>query len=166
MVKPNLRDMSLAEIEEFILRLGKEKYRAKQIMKWLYRTQATTFAQMTTLARDFRDKISGIAAIDLPEIIKIKTSQDGTQKVLLGLEDGLTIESVLIPGKNHWTACLSTQAGCRMGCAFCLTGRGGLKRNLRPSEITGQLTRLMFHMPEPKTIRSIVLMGMGEPLAN
>src|SRR5574340_1687892 len=80
MVKPNLRDMSLAEIEEFILRLGKEKYRAKQIMKWLYRTQATTFAQMTTLARDFRDKISGIAAIDLPEIIKIKTSQDGTDR--------------------------------------------------------------------------------------
>lgn len=166
MGKPNLRDMSLAEIEEFILSLGKEKYRAKQILKWLYRTGVASFEEMTTLARDFRTKIAEIACIDLPRQVKTQSSVDGTKKVLFRLQDGLLIESVLIPGKNHWTACLSTQAGCGMGCAFCLTGRGGLKRNLRPSEITGQLTDLMFHTPEGERIGSIVLMGMGEPLAN
>jgi 23S rRNA (adenine2503-C2)-methyltransferase len=166
MTNPNLRDMSLTEIEEFILSLGKEKFRAKQILKWLYRTGATSFDEMTTLARDFRTKIGEIACIDLPEHVKTQTSADGTKKVLFRLEDGLFIESVLIPGRNHWTACISTQAGCRMGCTFCLTGRGGLKRNLRTSEITGQLTTLMFHTPEGGGIGSIVLMGMGEPLAN
>lgn len=166
MAKPNLRDMSLAEIEAFILSLGKEKYRAKQIMKWLYRTGATSFEEMTSLARDFKTKISEIACIDLPEHVKTQTSADGTRKVLFRLEDGLFVESVLIPGKNHWTACLSTQAGCRMGCEFCFTGRGGFRRNLRPSEITGQLTMLMFHAPDGGGIGSIVLMGMGEPLAN
>lgn len=166
MAKPNLRDMSLAEIEAFILSLGKEKYRAKQIMKWLYRTGATSFGEMTSLARDFRTKISEIACIDLPEHVKTQTSADGTRKVLFRLDDGLFVESVLIPGKNHWTACLSTQAGCRMGCEFCFTGRGGFRRNLRPSEITGQLTMLMFHAPDGGGIGSIVLMGMGEPLAN
>ncbi len=166
MGKPNLRDMSLAEIEEFILSLGKEKYRAKQILKWLYRTGATSFDEMTTLARDFRTKIGERACIDLPEQVKTQTSTDGTKKVLSRLEDGIFIESVLIPGRNHRTACISTQAGCRMGCTFCLTGRGGLKRNLRTSEITGQLVSLMFHTPEGGNIGSIVLMGMGEPLAN
>ena len=158
--------MSLAEIEDFILSLGKEKYRAKQIMKWLYQTGATSFEEMTSLARDFRTKISDLACIDLPEQVKTKTSDDGTRKVLFRIDDGLFIESVLIPGKNHWTACISTQAGCRMGCEFCFTGRGGLRRDLRPSEIMGQLTMLMFHAPEGRNIRSIVLMGMGEPLAN
>jgi 23S rRNA (adenine2503-C2)-methyltransferase len=166
MERPNLRDMSLAELEAFILSMGKEKYRARQILKWLYRTGATSFDEMTTLARNFRTKISEIACIDLPEQVKTQTSADGTSKVLFRLKDGLFIESVLIPGRNHWTACISTQAGCRMGCRFCLTGRGGLKRDLRTGEITGQLTTLMFHTPEGAGIGSIVLMGMGEPLAN
>ena len=99
-------------------------------------------------------------------MVKVQTSQDGTKKVLFRLEDGCFIESVLIPGKNHWTACLSTQVGCRMGCKFCLTGRQGLKRNLQPAEITGQLTRLQFQTPEGPDINNIVLMGMGEPLDN
>jgi 23S rRNA (adenine2503-C2)-methyltransferase len=157
--KPNIRDMSLEEIEALIVSLGKEKYRARQIMKWLYPGGATSFAEMTTLARDFRTRMEGLARIAEPAI-------DGTKKVLFRIEDDLFIESVLIPGRNHWTACISTQAGCAMGCRFCLTGRQGLRRNLLPSEITGQMTMLRRHMPEGPEIKNIVLMGMGEPLAN
>ncbi|HLA27901.1 MAG TPA: 23S rRNA (adenine(2503)-C(2))-methyltransferase RlmN [Syntrophales bacterium] len=166
MDKANLKDMSLVEIENLISCLGKEKYRAKQIMKWLYHQGAASFEEMTTLGRDFRVKIGELARISQPELVKVRTSCDNTKKVLFKLEDGLLIESVLIPGKNHWTACLSTQAGCRMGCKFCLTGRQGLKRNLLPSEITGQLTLLQFKTPEGPEIKSVVLMGMGEPLDN
>ena len=164
--KANLKDMSLVEIENLISSLGKEKYRARQIMKWMYHQGATSFDEMTTLARDFRIRLGELAVIGRPEIVKVQTSRDGTKKALFKLEDGLLIESVLIPGKNHWTACLSTQVGCRMGCQFCLTGRQGLKRNLLPSEITGQLTLLQFNTPEGPQIKNIVLMGMGEPLDN
>jgi 23S rRNA (adenine2503-C2)-methyltransferase len=166
MDKPNLKDMSLPEIEAFIASLGKEKYRAKQIVKWLYQHGATTFGGMTTLAGDFRAKLSGIARIGQPEIVNIQTSQDGTKKILFKLEDGLFIESVLIPGKNHWTLCVSTQAGCRMACTFCLTGKHGFRRNLLPSEITGQVTMSRFNTPEGRDIKNIVMMGMGEPLDN
>ena len=164
--KPNIRDMSLDEIEALIQSLGKEKYRARQIMKGLYAGGATTFAEMTTLARDFRAKMEELTRIAEPAIDRIQTAQDGTKKVCFRVEGDLFVESVLIPGRNHWTACISTQAGCAMGCGFCLTGRQGLKRNLLPSEITGQMTMLRRHTPEGPEIKNIVLMGMGEPLAN
>jgi 23S rRNA (adenine2503-C2)-methyltransferase len=164
--KPNIRDMSLEEIEALIASLGKEKYRARQIMKWLYSGGETSFSEMTTLSREFRTRMEELARIFEPAIDRIQTSRDGTKKVLFRLEDGLFIESVLIPGRNHWTACISTQAGCAMGCRFCLTGRQGLKRNLLPSEIAGQMTMLRRHTPEGPQIKNVVLMGMGEPLAN
>jgi 23S rRNA (adenine2503-C2)-methyltransferase len=107
-----------------------------------------------------------MAGIVDPKIEKIQISKDGTKKILFRLEDGLFIESVLIPGKNHWTICVSTQAGCRMGCKFCMTGKQGFKRNLLPSEITGQISMLRANMPEGDDIKNIVMMGMGEPLAN
>ncbi|MGO9139364.1 MAG: 23S rRNA (adenine(2503)-C(2))-methyltransferase RlmN [Syntrophales bacterium] len=166
MVKPNLKDMSLAELETFISRFGKEKYRARQIMKWLYQSNAGSFEDMTDLSRTFRHEIHDAARITLPEIVRTQVSKDGTKKILFGLEDGLFIESVLIPGKNHWTVCVSTQVGCQMGCAFCMTGRQGFRRNLLPSEITGQITGLRSGMPEGENIKNIVMMGMGEPLAN
>jgi 23S rRNA (adenine2503-C2)-methyltransferase len=162
----NIRDLSLEEIEAFISRLGKERYRARQIMKWLYSGCAQSFEEMTTLSKIVRNQLNELAYIGLPQIEKIQISADGTKKILFRLEDDLLIESVLIPGKNHWTACISTQVGCRMGCRFCLTARQGFRRNLTPSEITGQLTMLLFSLPEGPNIRSIVLMGMGEPLAN
>jgi 23S rRNA (adenine2503-C2)-methyltransferase len=162
----NIRDLSLPEIEAFITSLGKEKYRARQIMKWLYQTGATSFGEMTTLAREFRARMEEMFLVAEPSIDLVQKSVDGTKKVLFRLADGLAVESVLIPGKNHWTACISTQAGCAMRCRFCLTGRQGLKRNLLPSEITGQMTMLRRHAPEGPAIKNIVLMGMGEPLAN
>jgi 23S rRNA (adenine2503-C2)-methyltransferase len=107
-----------------------------------------------------------LVVIAEPALDRIQTSTDGTKKALFRLADGLFIESVLIPGRNHWTACISTQAGCAMGCLFCLTGRRGLMRDLLPSEITGQMTMLRRCTSEGPEIRNIVLMGMGEPLAN
>jgi 23S rRNA (adenine2503-C2)-methyltransferase len=163
---PNLLDFTLDEMQEFISSLGKEKFRAPQIMKWLHQSGSVSFDEMTTLSRDFRSKLSQIARISRPKIVKIQESRDGTKKALLGLEDGLFIESVLIPGKNNWTICVSTQAGCAMDCKFCLTARQGFKRNLNPSEIVGQLITLRQEMPEGPDINNIVMMGMGEPLAN
>ncbi|PKN87060.1 MAG: 23S rRNA (adenine(2503)-C(2))-methyltransferase RlmN [Deltaproteobacteria bacterium HGW-Deltaproteobacteria-1] len=163
---PNLLDFTLEEMEDFIASSGKEKFRARQIMKWLHQSGSTSFDEMTTLSRDFREKLASIARICRPEIVKIQKSQDGTQKALLQLEDGLFIESVLIPGKSHWTICISTQAGCAMGCEFCLTARQGFKRNLTPAEIVGQLITLRHETPEGGNINNIVMMGMGEPLAN
>ena len=158
--------MSLEEIEVFIARLGKEKYRARQLMKWIHRSGATSFDEMTNLSKVFREEIEKLARISLPLIEEIQESRDGTKKVLFRLEDGCFIESVLIREKNHWTQCVSTQAGCAMGCRFCLTGRYGLERNLIPSEIVGQITALRFNTPEGRDIKNIVMMGMGEPLAN
>jgi len=163
---PNLSDFTLEEMEIFISASGKEKYRARQIMKELHQAGCLSFDAMTTLARDFRQTLAETARIYRPSIVKIQKSQDGTQKVLLGLEDGLFIESVLIPGKNHWTLCISTQAGCAMGCSFCLTARQGFKRNLTPAEITGQVVTLKKETPEGAAVGNIVMMGMGEPLAN
>jgi 23S rRNA (adenine2503-C2)-methyltransferase len=165
-VKPNLKDMTIEEIETFISGLGKEKYRSKQIMKWLYQMNAQSFDEMTNLSKDFRNRLPYLARIGEPQIKKTQVSRDGTKKILFRLEDGLFIESVLIPGKNHWTVCVSTQAGCRMGCTFCMTGRQGWKRNLLASEITGQITVLRRDTPEGDNIKNIVMMGMGEPLAN
>jgi 23S rRNA (adenine2503-C2)-methyltransferase len=165
-VKPNLKDMSLEEIEVFISNFGKEKYRARQLMKWLYQLNAGSFEEMTNLSKAFRIQIQELARIADPEIERTQISKDGTKKILFRLEDGLFIESVLIPGKNHWTICVSTQAGCRMGCTFCMTGKQGFTRNLLPSEITGQITMLRTNMPEGDNIKNIVMMGMGEPLAN
>jgi 23S rRNA (adenine2503-C2)-methyltransferase len=163
---PNLLDFTLEEIEEFISSLGKEKFRAPQIMKWIYQSGSVSFDDMTTLSRNFRARLSEIARVSRPQIVKIQESKDGTKKFLLRLEDGLFIESVLIPGKNNWTICVSTQVGCTMDCKFCLTARQGFKRNLNPSEIVGQLITLRNENPEGPDIKNIVMMGMGEPLAN
>jgi 23S rRNA (adenine2503-C2)-methyltransferase len=164
--RPNIRDMSLPEIEAFITSLGKEKYRARQIMKCLYQKGATSFGEMTALSKEFRTRMEDLFVITELALDRIQTSADGTKKALFRLADGLFIESVLIPGRNHWTACISTQAGCAMECLFCMTGRRGLMRDLCPSEITGQMTMLRRCTPEGPEIKNIVLMGMGEPLAN
>jgi 23S rRNA (adenine2503-C2)-methyltransferase len=163
---PNLLDLTLEEIEEFISSLGKEKFRARQIMKCLYQSGNLSFAEMTTISREFRSSLAAISRIGRPEVVKILEAKDGTRKALLRLEDGLFIESVLIPGKSNWTICLSTQAGCAMGCKFCLTARQGLGRNLQPSEITGQILALQKESSAVPKIKNIVMMGMGEPLAN
>ena len=163
---PNLKDMTLEEIEVFIASLGKEKFRSRQIMKWLYRIGIVSFDEMTDLSKNFRRELQDLARISSLEIRKVLTSTDGTKKILFRLNDGLSIESVLIPGKKDRTLCVSTQAGCRMRCRFCLTGKSGLKRSLLPSEITDQIAVSRLQIPEGREIDNIVLMGMGEPLDN
>jgi len=158
--------MTLEEMEAFISRLGKERYRARQLMKWMYQSGITDFDKMTNLSKEFRENIKGLARITSLSLEEVQKSVDGTKKALFRLYDGNYIESVLIREKNHWTLCISTQVGCSMGCAFCLTGKQGFTRNLFPSEIVGQITELRFGTPEGATIKNIVMMGMGEPLLN
>lgn len=162
----DLKDLTPRELEVFLASLGKERFRSRQIMKWMYQAGSLSLDEMTNLSKEFRRGLAGIARIGslVPE--KVQVSTDGTKKALFRLEDGETIETVLIREKNHWTICISTQAGCAMGCAFCLTGTAGFRRNLRPSEIVGQLTAFRFHLPEGPDIKNVVMMGMGEPLLN
>ncbi|MBN2686667.1 MAG: radical SAM protein, partial [Deltaproteobacteria bacterium] len=162
----DLKNMTLDEIEGFISRLGKERFRARQIMKWMYQAGSTSFASMTNLSKTFRSEIETEARISSLVIEKSQVSSDGTKKLLFRLEDGSHIESVLIREKNHWTLCISTQVGCQMGCRFCLTGKNGFTRNLVPSEIVDQITTARIKTPEGDNIKNIVMMGMGEPLAN
>jgi len=162
----DLKNMTLEEIEALVAEIGKEKYRARQIMKWIYQRGAASFEEMTNLSKDFRAEMAKTARIGALEIVRTETSEDKTKKILFRLEDGLLIESVLIPGASHWTLCVSTQAGCRMGCAFCFTARSGLNRNLQPAEIVDQIVQAKFRTEEGPGINNIVLMGMGEPLDN
>ena len=122
--------------------------------------------EMTNLSKEVRTVMAKEARIGNLEIVRTETSGDGTKKILFRLEDGLLIESVLIPGASHWTLCVSTQAGCRMGCAFCFTARSGFNRNLRPAEIVDQIVQAKFRTEEGPGINNLVLMGMGEPLDN
>jgi len=163
---PNLKDMTVEELETFISSLGKERYRARQIMTWLYRKRVSSLPEMTSLSKAMRQFLAEKTSFYSPLPVKTKVSQDTTKKVLFQLYDGHCVETVLIPGKTHWTVCVSTQVGCRMGCRFCLTGRQGLIRNLTPAEITGQFTAIQQEAPEGEEIKNIVLMGMGEPLDN
>ena len=164
---PNIKDMTLVECEAFIADLGSPRYRARQIMRWIYRYGVESFAEMTNLSKTFREQLALRARISKMEMSDRQVSAiDDTKKVLFQLEDGLFIESVLIPGTNHWSICISTQVGCRMGCAFCMTGKTGFKRNLHPSEIVDQINMLRRKMPAGEEIKNIVAMGMGEPLDN
>jgi 23S rRNA (adenine2503-C2)-methyltransferase len=161
----DLLSMTQDELELFISRLGKEKYRAAQIMKWMHRELADSFDPMTNLAKAFREQLSLSAKIGLPAVIGAQRSSDRAVKYLLGLEDGNRIETVLIPGDDHETLCISSQVGCSMACGFCSTGAMGFVRNLSPGEIVSQLLIIRRNEPTSK-ITNIVFMGMGEPLAN
>lgn len=163
---PDIKNMTLEEIEGFISGMGKQKYRARQLMKWIYQSGTADFSSMTDLSKDFRAELARKARISTLKIEEVQSSRDGTRKILFRLEDGEFIESVIIPGRRDRTLCVSTQAGCRMGCMFCLTGKTPFRRNLTPAEITGQIIEAKFRVPEGREIDNIVLMGMGEPLDN
>ncbi len=165
MDKINLKDLTPSELESFISGMGKEKYRAAQVLKWLYQKGVASPEEMTNLSREFRGRLGEVARISRIAMAKVQISADSTKKILFRLEDGSHIESVIIPGRSHATLCVSTQVGCRMCCRFCLTGRCGFQRDLRPSEITDQITVIRKEMPE-EVIGNIVMMGMGEPLDN
>jgi len=141
-------------------------YRADQILKWLYLHQADSFDLMTNLSKDIRGLLARHFVIGRLEAEKVETSRDGSRKYLFKLSDGKRIESVLIPERDHYTLCVSSQVGCAQGCLFCLTAAGGFERNLTRAEIIAQVRDIKNELPDPDQLRNIVFMGMGEPLAN
>ncbi|MBI3358532.1 MAG: 23S rRNA (adenine(2503)-C(2))-methyltransferase RlmN [Nitrospirae bacterium] len=165
MIKQNLLALSFDEIESFVIKIGFKKYRAKQILSWIYQKQVKSMDEMTDLSLSDRALLSEKAALLPLKIITRQKSSDGTEKFLLGLEDGNKIESVFLPEEKRLTLCISTQAGCTLDCTFCLTAIEKLKRNLKVSEIIGQVLTVQREHPE-RRITNIVFMGMGEPLAN
>jgi 23S rRNA (adenine2503-C2)-methyltransferase len=147
----------------FLGGLGKERFRAGQIMRWIYGRGATSFADMTDLAKSLRAELEERAVISTLVPEAVEESRDGTRKYLFRLTDGETIEAVRIPMEGERaTLCISTQVGCAMGCTFCLTGTFGLVRNLDAAEIVNQVCAAMAEAP----VNNVVLMGMGEPLHN
>ncbi len=162
MEKVDLKNFDLEELEAFIARHGKERYRAKQIFKWLYQKGAVSFEEMSNISKDLRRELADSAWIsDLgPEVVEV--SADGTRKYLFRLADGNTIESVLIPEEDRNTLCISSQVGCAMACEFCLTGTFKLVRNLSSAEIVNQICAVR----KETEVKNLVFMGMGEPLAN
>ena len=164
--KVDLKNLSPLELNEFLGSFGKERYRSIQILRWLYQKGVQSFDEMSNLSKRFRQALSQVSFISNLHVLRVEQARDGTKKFLFELEDGNRIESVLIPDKTRLTLCLSTQVGCAFGCQFCLTGRMGWKRDLKTSEIVNQIL-MARRMLSPKTsITNIVLMGMGEPLAN
>ncbi len=150
---------------ELVVLMGEKPFRARQIMTWLYRYYAHDFESMTSISKTFRKRLADEYILTCMVPSEIVKSEEGTEKFLFPLSDGAAIESVLIPDGDRLTLCISTQAGCRMGCRFCMTGKSGFKRNLTPDEIVGQLLAVKrFKGFKGKT--NLVFMGMGEPLEN
>ncbi|MDR9502512.1 MAG: 23S rRNA (adenine(2503)-C(2))-methyltransferase RlmN [Desulfurivibrionaceae bacterium] len=166
--KIDLKNFNREQLQQWISSLGHSPYRARQIFAWLYRPGITDFQQMTDLPKQFRDELQETAYISFLPIAAQEVSTDGTIKYGLQLHDGLLIESVLIPEEERNTLCISSQVGCAMGCAFCLTGTMGFSRNLTPAEIVGQISAIQRDLSQRQAgrITNIVFMGMGEPLAN
>ncbi len=170
----NFKAASENKIREIIFSMGHKPYRAKQIINWIYKNMATSFDDMTSLSVEFREQLKKEAYISNLFIRRKQVSKDGTIKFLFELEDGEAIESVLIPnsvGTHFFTICISSQAGCSMGCCFCMTGRMGLKRNLKAYEIYDQVLAVKkyitgLHGSTAPSITNIVFMGMGEPFMN
>ncbi|HEV3141094.1 MAG TPA: radical SAM protein, partial [Vicinamibacterales bacterium] len=165
------RTVDLAELERPALEAalaaaGERRFHAAQIFRWIYRRGVVDAAAMTDLSRDLRATLASDFALATPALVHRERSVDGTEKFLLRLADGKDIESVFIPDTPSMTFCISTQVGCAMACAFCLTGRMGLVRNLTAGEIVGQVRVLADALAMRETRFNIVLMGMGEPLHN
>ncbi len=155
--------MTRPQLVAYLDRLGQPSFRADQLLKWIYQHRVTDFAAMTNISKTFREQLSAQCRISTLSPINVQRSQDGTCKYLFRLEDGASIEAVRIPMEtDKATLCISTQAGCAMGCSFCMTATSGLLRNLRVAEIVNQVCAALEDGP----IGNIVLMGMGEPLHN
>lgn len=165
-MKADLKGMSLAETEAWVKEMGLPVYRARQLRHWIFQGLAGSFEEMTNISKTLRAELAMRARLRHLEEVKRELSQDGTQKFLFQLEDGPCIETVLIPERGHATICVSSQAGCAMNCRFCLTAKQGLKRDLTAAEIVEQVVQVRRSMADPHRLTNIVLMGMGEPLAN
>ena len=167
----DLMTVSAGEMADLVRDKGWPHFHAHQILRWLYQHHMTDVDAMTDLSKAVRMQLSTAARISALTPTEVLTSEDGTQKFIFPLEDGKAIESVLIPDissreNDRLTLCLSTQVGCTLDCTFCLTGRMGLLRNLKAHEIVGQVLAVQRSLPADLRLTNLVLMGMGEPLAN
>lgn len=169
--KMNLFDLDRASLERFFEEtLGEKKFRAHQVMKWIHHRYVTDFSEMTDLGKALRAKLEQHAEVRVPQVIFDKASNDGTHKWLLGMDPKNAIEAVFIPDKGRGTLCVSSQVGCALNCQFCSTATQGFNRNLSTAEIIGQVwvaARHLGNVPhQQRKLTNVVMMGMGEPLAN
>lgn len=163
MEKVRLKDYTFDELTEYLLSIGLKKYRARQIFEWLYRG-VESFDEMTNLSKDLREELKQSCHISTLKVLEKQVSVDGTVKYLFELEDGETVESVLMEYKHGHPICISTQVGCNMGCKFCASTVGGKVRDLTAGEIADQV--IFASKDSGFDITNIVLMGIGEPLDN
>jgi len=162
----DLANVELGAMEALFTERGWAPFHARQVYRWIWKRGVSDFGQMTNLAKGLRESLAAEFVITTPELEKAELSSDGTRKFVLRLADGKRIETVFIPDTPSQTFCISTQVGCAMGCAFCLTGKMGLLRHLTAGEIAGQIrvaAKAVGLLDQPF---NIVLMGMGEPLHN
>ena len=167
----NLLDFDLDGLAAFCEQLGEKRFRATQLFRWIHQRGASDFDQMTDLAKSLREKLKTTAHIAALPVVSQHMSADGTIKWLFDVGDGNAVESVFIPEDDRGTLCVSSQAGCAVGCRFCSTGHQGFSRNLSTAEILAQLWFaehfLRKHLnTDERVISNVVMMGMGEPLLN
>ncbi|HSC05515.1 MAG TPA: 23S rRNA (adenine(2503)-C(2))-methyltransferase RlmN [Steroidobacteraceae bacterium] len=172
-MRTNLLGLNRAGLEAFVVTLGAKPFRARQLMKWIYKRGVGDLSAMTDLARDFRELLEQHAEVRTPEIVTTQVSADGTRKWMLraGAADDSNqcIEMVFIPEPDRGTLCISSQVGCALDCSFCATAQQGFNRNLTAAEIVGQVwlaNRELGYTGEERIVTNVVFMGMGEPLAN
>lgn len=173
MTAVNLLDFDLAGLTAYCEQLGEKRFRATQLFRWIHQRGACDFSQMSDLAKSLRTRLGGVAEVRVPAVLSEQASADGTIKWLFDVGGGDAIETVFIPEDGRGTLCVSSQAGCAVGCRFCSTGHQGFSRNLSTAEIIGQLwfaehhLRARLQLPEgTRAITNVVMMGMGEPLQN
>jgi 23S rRNA (adenine2503-C2)-methyltransferase len=170
-VAVNLLDFDLEGLAAYCDSLGEKRFRATQLLRWIHQKGASDFAQMSDLAKSLRDKLAGAAEVRALPVASEQVSADGTTKWLFDVGAGDAVETVYIPEADRGTLCISSQAGCAVGCRFCSTGHQGFSRNLSTGEIVAQLwfaehaLRRRFGADE-RVISNVVMMGMGEPLQN
>lgn len=171
MITANLLDFDLEELAAFCERLGEKRFRAVQLFRWIHQRGVSDFGSMTDLAQSFRRKLTGVAHIQSLKVLSKKQSADGTIKWLFDVGNGDAVETVFIPEADRATLCISSQAGCAVGCRFCSTGHQGFSRNLNTWEILSQLWFVEHFLraetgSSPRVVSNVVMMGMGEPLQN
>lgn len=170
----NLLDLDATALTAWFAAQGEKPFRARQVLRWIHHAGVADFSAMTDIARALREKLQAGAVVLPPPMVSDKISDDGTRKFLFSVGSGNAVETVFIPEDDRGTLCISTQAGCALDCAFCSTGKQGFNRNLTTAEIIGQLWQAKTAVgdyaqgrgSENRIISNVVLMGMGEPLAN
>jgi len=169
-MKPNLLDLDAARLVGFFADIGEKPFRAKQLLRWMHQFGEADFSKMSDLAKPLREKLAASAVIEAPRVVSDATAADGTRKWLIDVGNGNAVETVFIPETDRGTLCVSSQAGCALDCKFCSTGKQGFNRNLSTAEIIGQLwiaNKALGAVPRgERVVSNVVMMGMGEPLAN